>query len=118
MASSHPPPSFPREGQSPGAPFRDAVSLQEIGDGLDALALLEPHAAQLATEPSVEIAQRILALGMAEVGHPTCREGVHLGGHALQADAPVRWVIRRRRSLARARLFGAMPSEPPLPRRW
>jgi len=44
--------------------------LQEVGDGLRALALLEPQAAQLTTDPFVEALQVALAVGVAEAGHP------------------------------------------------
>ena len=69
MTESHAPPAFACKRQHPRPPFRHAEPLQEVGDGLRALALLEPQAAQLTTDPFVEAVQVALAVGVAEVGH-------------------------------------------------
>src|SRR5208282_2551786 len=79
-----------RRSQPQGIAPRHAIPDQESDHRADELTALELHATQLATEPSVEVAQRALALGVAIVRHPACGEAVHLLDHPFQrAVAPV-----------------------------
>src|SRR5271165_7193248 len=81
---SQAPPPFAGRSQLDGADPRHTMTHQKVDHGADALAALQPHASQLATEPSVEVAQRALALGVAIVRHPTRDEAVHLLDHPFQ----------------------------------
>src|SRR5208282_1107332 len=79
-----------RRSQPQGIAPRHAIPDQESDHRADELTALELHATQLATEPSVEVAQRALALGVAIVRHPACGEAVHLLDHPFpRAVAPV-----------------------------
>src|SRR6185436_13412686 len=61
----------------------------KVDHRLRALAVLEAKAAQLATQPAVECAQRALALGVAVVCHPSRGKAVHLLDHPGERDAPI-----------------------------
>jgi hypothetical protein len=67
----------------------DQSEVVEPCDGLGAFAVFEPHTTQLSAEPSVEIAQRRLTLGMAVIRHPDCNEAVHFGHDLVEGDAAV-----------------------------
>src|SRR5690242_17168848 len=60
FAGGQAPPAFARRGQPACLRLPYAVPGQEVDDGADALAALERDAAQLATDPAVEVAQRAL----------------------------------------------------------
>ena len=88
LAVGEAPPSLSRRSQLQGIAPRNAIPDQESDHRADELAALELYATQLATEPSVEVAQRALALGVAVVCHPACGEAVHLLDHPLQGTVP------------------------------
>src|SRR5437868_778622 len=83
------PPSLARDRQRPCSARRHAALHEEVCDRLGTLALLETHAAELATKPVVEAPQCAFAGRMAEVRHPTRGEAVHLRDHPFERDAPV-----------------------------
>src|ERR1700752_1508326 len=88
LAVGQAPPALARRGQLEGLPPLRALPDQEVDDRADVLAALELDAAQFATEPAVEFAQRALALSVAVVRHPACYEAVHLFDHPFQRAIP------------------------------
>ena len=82
------PPPFARRSQLEGIAARHAIPDQEPDHRADVLAAFELDAAQLATEPSVEVAQRALTPGVAVGRYPACDEAVHLLDHPLQGTVP------------------------------
>src|SRR5271166_1395819 len=86
--SGQAPPSLPRRSQPEGVDPRHAAAGQEVDDRADTLAALQLHTAQLATEPSIEVAQRAVALSVAVIHHPTGGKGVHLFDHPSEGTVP------------------------------
>ena len=62
---------------------------QEAPQPFGLLALLKPHAAQLAAQPAIEAAQLAVRACMTEVRHPSGQVGIRLADHLPQADRPV-----------------------------
>jgi hypothetical protein len=57
------------------------------------LALLEPHATQLAAQPAIKAAQFAVRVCMAELREPSGQKGIRLADHLRQANRPMRLVI-------------------------
>src|ERR1700686_5855310 len=83
------PPSLTRDRQRPCPPCRHAALHEEVCDCFGTFALLEAHAAELATKPVVNIPECTFAGRVAEVRHPTGDEAVHLCDHPFERDPPV-----------------------------
>jgi hypothetical protein len=75
--------------RSSSPPAYAAMLHEEVGDRLGPFALLEAHAAELATKPFVGFPESLFAGGVAQVCHPSRYEAVHLRDHPFERDAPV-----------------------------
>src|SRR4051812_18298832 len=85
----HTPPALTTRRRHPCPLRRYVEALQEVGDGLDPLALFEPHAPQLPPYPAVEVTQVTATRCIAKVRHPARQERVEFRDHPFETHAPI-----------------------------
>jgi hypothetical protein len=83
------PPALARRSGHPRVTVGDSSTLQELTDRFGPFELLQLHATQLATNPTLQLTQQGSALRITEVRDPAREEAVQFADHLLDLDASI-----------------------------